>query len=282
MIKELKNETFSNLPKLNLLSLSNNIISSVNTYAFSNSTSLTNLSLQKNNIQYIPDFDFMNLTYLDLSYNKIKIIENHLFSEEFKNLKSINFSNNELSQIEPFQYNPNIEVIDLRNNSIGKFSNEFKWFYNKNFNDTSSLNSTKIYLEPQKDKKIVFDDSTIKQYNICDSFQFETVYNRYFKAFFTEPITVICNCSTQKRVISDLKRLSAEKNIKCFNDSFFNDCDVPTNFSYCNDDIFTTTSKPTTVTITNSTTITIITTFALSTETTSSEKELEKGILFVF
>ena len=115
----------------------------------------------------------------------ISVIPKSLFAKNLMNLKKLNISNNNLTELELWQFNLSIiEEIDLRKNFIDKFSNKFQWLYNGHSN-LSSLPAeyVKIYFEPQMNKTLVFDDSTMKKYNICDSNQFEIVFNAYFKAF---------------------------------------------------------------------------------------------------
>ena len=77
-ILTLENETFSRLPSLNFLDLSNNLIYSLNDRVLANLFNLQELILIKNNIEELDKNCFTNLSIkvLDLSENKLKYLKN--------------------------------------------------------------------------------------------------------------------------------------------------------------------------------------------------------------
>ncbi|KAF2884862.1 hypothetical protein ILUMI_21339 [Ignelater luminosus] len=125
---ELPNRLFSNLTKLNTVTLSECGLKYLPEDLFLESINLQDISLDTNQIEYLPNKIFRNLENLeniDLGYNKIKELPKDLFSTTTK-LKSVNLENNHLISIKKtyFEHLQILEILDLKNNQINEIDVE--------------------------------------------------------------------------------------------------------------------------------------------------------------
>ncbi|KAL3279763.1 hypothetical protein HHI36_017271 [Cryptolaemus montrouzieri] len=124
---QLKNDIFSNLPNLYLLSLNGNKIDYIPRNIFQNLSNLEQLSLWNNELKNFEDgvFDHLtNLRLLELSLNKIETLSDYLFNN-LRNLKNISLRRNNLKSISrkvfenctllmslKLDQNPNLILVD--------------------------------------------------------------------------------------------------------------------------------------------------------------------------
>jgi hypothetical protein len=120
-ISILDKNSFDNMPRLDTVVVSDNIIKLVNPEVFWGLQDLRHLDMHNNNIDYIHPNTFRNnpsLSKLDLSRNKLKHLQNVFKSTEelkFLNLSSNNLTYEDLSFFLPIT---SLQILDLSNNEI--------------------------------------------------------------------------------------------------------------------------------------------------------------------
>ena len=101
-IKELDDDSFVGLDRLENLFLNKNKIASISSRTFSEMTKLTKIDLANNKLETLPEhlFDGLSsLLFLDLDSNKLTDIPNNVF-KDLKTLKDLNLKNNELKTLQ--------------------------------------------------------------------------------------------------------------------------------------------------------------------------------------
>ncbi len=136
-VREIKQKTFINATKLEVLDMGDNLIVELIGNAFLGAINLREINLDHGVLRNISDgaFDGLeNLEVLNLSNNKIKKLDDHILNP-LKSLKTINLSGNQLKFIPKniFQKNPRLSEIYLNNNKISAMSNNM-------FNNLKNLN----------------------------------------------------------------------------------------------------------------------------------------------
>jgi Leucine-rich repeat (LRR) protein len=194
--------------------------------------SLQELYLSNNLIENLDEqaFDFtINLRTLDLSFNQISTIPHNLFKYKLKSLKNLYLQNNKLQQLEPWYfYLENIEVIDLKNNSIARLTNNMGW----------NLNSEQFFPQLRKTNLIdmrynrltTFDDSTLKLYNICNKVEL-TFFIQLLYSMRLDENPFVCSCENSFNLLNYIKELVKENGISLSNYIFLGICQSPAEYS---------------------------------------------------
>ncbi|KAK4884724.1 hypothetical protein RN001_000995 [Aquatica leii] len=115
LITTIESKTFLKTPFLRILVLNQNLISQLATDSFKGLTNLVSLDLQRNHIQKIPTSlfaDLQKLEFLDLSQNYLTAIDSTTFSGLI-NLKGLNMSHNNLKTFDDVQLFPLVGLISL-------------------------------------------------------------------------------------------------------------------------------------------------------------------------
>ena len=120
-ISILSENSVDNMPRLDTVVVSDNIIKVVQPEVFFRLQDLRYLDMHNNNIDYIHPVTFRNnpnLSVLDLSCNKLKQLRNDFNSEN--ELKFLNLSSNMLTSEELMFFLPisSLQILDLSNNEI--------------------------------------------------------------------------------------------------------------------------------------------------------------------
>ncbi|KAL4221357.1 hypothetical protein ACF0H5_019617 [Mactra antiquata] len=120
-IQKITDQDFGYIPKLQLLTLTNNNISEVASNAFKNLYDLNVLNLDGNHITTLSDGQFIHLEKLQrlhMRSNGLSVIrESHL--EGLDNLVTLDLQNNHIQQIETFVQTLNgLETFNIQRNSI--------------------------------------------------------------------------------------------------------------------------------------------------------------------
>ena len=198
---------FKNLFNLYYLDLSGNRLTQIESNTFNGMPNLGTLLLSNNQIKEISSDAWLNLPFLinlHLSNNKITKIPKNLFNVHLQNLFFINLSHNLLTEMELWPLNlPKIWFIDLQFNQIKKFTNYFKWYFSNNSYLPALATNARFDLSFNKIE--TFDDHTIQQYGVCSFIDYKLFISNYYNAFFFQNNSIFCDCSTQKRLISDSK-----------------------------------------------------------------------------
>jgi hypothetical protein len=197
---------YSNLVSLDLSTNQIEKLTNLNLNCLKN---LVDLNLGYNSIKSIESSTFNNLTSLlslNLQFNKITQIPQGLFNRNLINLRSLNLSYNGLTTMELWPtYLSNIVIIDLKYNSIQRFTNDFGWYL-----ETSSylpalpLLST---IDLQYNNISLLDDRVIEQYGVCSFSNFTTFINKYFSIFWLNNNPIACNCTNSQRLLTDTQNL---------------------------------------------------------------------------
>jgi Leucine-rich repeat (LRR) protein len=194
-----------NLTNLISLDLSFNQLKSLTNTNFNCLNNLTSLRLNNNNITTIDSDSFKNLTnlrFLYLSNNQISVIPQYLFETHLINLRVIDLSYNLMTEIELWPtYLSQIFYINLKYNSIQKFTNKFGWFFSSSSNLPSLTSTTTIDLQFNNISSI--DDATIQQYGVCSYSDYSTFVIKYFYVFWLNNNPLVCNCSNSQKLVSD-------------------------------------------------------------------------------
>ena len=144
--------------QLEVLNLSENLLTEIKLLDFTYLVNLTILSLQNNKIENIEDASFsklINLECLDLSSNFLKSVNKKTF-QGLTNIKQIYLDNNKIATIndESFQELPNIIILRLNKNELGKISSLlFKGLVSLTVLNLQSANIQKIEDESFADLK---------------------------------------------------------------------------------------------------------------------------------
>ncbi|XP_006007177.1 vasorin b [Latimeria chalumnae] len=117
-IRAITNETFYGLHLLERLYLHNNKIESIHPAAFDILENLLELKLQNNQLHAIPALDLPRLLLLDISGNKIPVIESEMFHAV--NIESLNIAGLGLRNLdeELFQSLSNLHELDISDNQL--------------------------------------------------------------------------------------------------------------------------------------------------------------------
>lgn len=131
----------SQLTTLTNLNLSNNQISQIDLDLFSRMNLLAYLNLSNNKISSISlrtSFSFPNLYVFDLKYNQLKKIS--LIGLSCPKLRDFCCSFNKISDLTFFDNCPNLESLDLRDNSMNEVPKEILHLHNLKRLDVSNNN----------------------------------------------------------------------------------------------------------------------------------------------
>lgn len=203
--------SFINCQLSNLLSvdLSYNQISSLTSSTFNCLKNVESIRLNNNNISSIDSNSFNNLTnlkFLYLSNNRINQIPQYLFYTHLSSLRTIDLSFNFLTEMELWPtYLPQIIYINLKNNFIQKFTNNFNWYLSASSN-LSALSSTAT-VDLQYNNITSLDDKSIQQYGVCSFENYSSFITKYFYVFLLNNNPVTCNCINSQRLVTDSIRL---------------------------------------------------------------------------
>jgi Leucine-rich repeat (LRR) protein len=215
-IESLEKDFFNETNYLQILDISDNLINTVNGL-FDNLDLLKSLNLKNNRLKSISKDTFkklINLEELNLANNQISKISKDLFHTHLRSLREINLSNNKLIEIEMWPlYLSNIQYINMNNNSIQKFSNNFEWYYEKEASNLKPLNSSAV-IDLQYNYIKYFDDRIIQQYGICSTSSYENFIINYLHVFRIDNNPIQCNCSNSQRLILDTIELVKKKLLK--------------------------------------------------------------------
>jgi hypothetical protein len=225
-------------PNLTTLDLSKNDITTLNNTNFSCLKKLVNLKLNYNNISMISSDAFDNLTNLTTLYlqnNKINEIPKGLFNTGLISLKNIYLSYNLLTSMELWPtYLSNIMFIDLKYNSIQKFTNYFGWYLASSSYLPALSSSTTIDLQFNNISSL--DDKTIQQYGVCSYTDFTNFISNYFSVFYLNNNPIACSCLISQRLVSDSKTLFNMNPALTFSNIYNSQCLSPV--AYASKSIF--------------------------------------------
>lgn len=121
--------TFPKLVRRNIveIDLSKNCLCSIEMDSFEGMISLEKLNLRQNNLQHVKEIfkNLKNLKYLNLSMNRIYLIEEQVF-DDLENLVSLNLSNNRLNSVPSFPDLIKLRELNLGGNKLKKVEKEFE------------------------------------------------------------------------------------------------------------------------------------------------------------
>ncbi|XP_067142829.1 protein toll-like [Centruroides vittatus] len=181
-LEKLPNEIFENQFKLSTLKLSKNNIKELSEEIFQNLVELEKLNLDSNLIFKIHKNSFKNLqklSFLDLSHNNISFLPNEISFSSNRNLKTINFSFNNLTFI-PYTFwsRYNVKTLNITNNQLNSFS-------------IPVINSnTVVFLQNNKIKNISIKKIKIYHSKNSSLLNFENLSHFYFQG---NPLHCDCN-----------------------------------------------------------------------------------------
>uniref|UniRef100_A0A8D0LBN6 Vasorin n=1 Tax=Sphenodon punctatus TaxID=8508 RepID=A0A8D0LBN6_SPHPU len=117
-LQEVTNETFHGLRQLERLYLDRNQIQNIHPAAFDTLESLLELKLQDNQLRAVPPLNLHRLLLLDLSHNRIAMLEASTFHAI--NLESLKIAGLGLSRLdeEIFQHLHNLHELDISDNQL--------------------------------------------------------------------------------------------------------------------------------------------------------------------
>ena len=232
-IQQISINNCQNLSNLVSLDLSFNQLKSITSASFNCLNNLTSLRLNNNNISSIDSDSFknlINLRFLYLSNNQISVIPQYLFYTHLINLRTVDLSFNNLSEMEMWPtYLSQIIYINLKYNSIQKFTNKFGWFLSFSSNLAPLTSTTTIDL--QFNKIISLDDASIQQYGVCSYNDYSMFLTKYFYVFWLNNNPIVCNCSNSQRLVSDSINLLMTNSGLTSSNIYSSFCSQPINYA---------------------------------------------------
>ena len=154
-IQALDNDSFSELTNVTTIDLRDNVIQTVHNNSFAGLTNLTNLVLRNNNLSSLATclFNEQNLTYLDVSWNTLKIIPIDLWYC-LNSLETLKITGNPIAEISPRAFTPlnKLTIVHIDVHTLVTFN-------------ITILNPT-TYSEAKTPPKVVIEDVNSL---LCDS-----------------------------------------------------------------------------------------------------------------
>lgn len=148
-LKHLHSDVFKKNPEIRQVYLSDNEINKVESDLFNSKTDLKLLDLARNNLDFIPNLEMKHIKHLDLSTNKITLLDLNYESHEKKKSASIAeliLAFNQISECSELEERrTDILHLDLSNNSIQNLD-DFPSFLNLEVLILASNNLTDLSL----------------------------------------------------------------------------------------------------------------------------------------
>lgn len=154
-LKHLHSDIFKKSPDLRQVHFQENEIDKIESALFNSKTDLKFLDLSKNKLEFIPNFEMKNIKLLDLSFNKITLLDLNYNSHEKKKSASIaelNLANNDIKVcLELEERRTDILHLDLTHNALENLD-DFPSFLNLEVLILAKNNLTDLSLHNFEDR----------------------------------------------------------------------------------------------------------------------------------